>query len=186
MKETFNSSKKVLYFNAKEKFAVHQFGISFRELLEENHKDGQQLIFLCIGSDRATGDCLGPILGDKLSQHSLTNYKVYGTLEQPVHAKNLTDTIETIYKEHSDPFIVAIDSSLGRASHIGYVTLGKGSLKPGAGVEKELPSVGDLFITGIVNFSGIFDQMLLQTTRLHVVMSLANNIYSGIRRGIFI
>lgn len=186
MKQLLSPSKKVLYFNAKDDFAAHQFGSAFRELLEENHKAGQPIIFLCIGSDRATGDCLGPILGDKLSKLSLSHFKVYGTLKEPVHAKNLAETIDTIYKEHDNPFIIAIDSSLGRASHVGYVTLGKGALKPGAGVEKELPSVGDLFITGIVNFSGIFDQMLLQTTRLHLVMSLANNIYSGIRRGIFI
>lgn len=180
------SSKKVHYFNANDNFAAHQFGVAFRTLLEENHIDGQPLIFLCIGSDRATGDCLGPLLGEKLSTLSLSHFKVYGTLKQPVHAKNLSETIATIYREHENPFIVAIDSSLGRASHVGYVTLGKGALKPGAGVEKELPSVGDLFITGIVNFSGIFDQMLLQTTRLYLVMSLADNIYTGIRRGIFI
>lgn len=175
--------KKVFYFNSKEEYVAHKFGTTFGKLLEENFKEGQTLVFLCIGSDRATGDCLGPILGQKLAKLSYQDYIVYGTLEQPVHAKNLVETMKQIYTELENPFIVAVDSSLGRASHVGYVTLGKGSLKPGAGVEKELPSVGDLFITGIVNFSGLFDQMLLQTTRLHVVMSLANNIYSGIRRG---
>lgn len=184
MKQLLGKQSKVFYFNSKEQYTAHQFGLQFGKLLDENFKDGQRLVFLCIGSDRATGDCLGPILGQKLSKLSVQEYIVYGTLEHPVHAKNLEDTIKQIYEEQENPFIVAIDSSLGRASHVGYVTLGKGSLKPGAGVEKELPSVGDLFITGIVNFSGLFDQMLLQTTRLHVVMSLANNIYSGIRRGI--
>lgn len=186
LKQLIHSPKKVLYFNAKEDFSAKQFGEAFRKLLEENLESNQTLVFLCIGSDRATGDCLGPILGDRLSKLSLNRYQVYGTLENPVHAKNLSDTIEYIYKKYSNPFIVAVDSSLGQASHVGYVTLGKGTLKPGAGVDKELPAVGDLFITGIVNFSGMFDQMLLQTTRLHLVMSLANNIYYGIQKGILI
>lgn len=145
---------------------------------------GQTLVFLCIGSDRATGDSLGPIIGHKLSRQDKTHYVVYGTLEEPVHAKNLEATVESIYRRHRNPFIVAIDASLGCSAHIGYYTLGVGALKPGAGVGKELLSVGDLFITGIVNLSGLLDHMLLQTTRLHTVMALADRICLGIWYGI--
>jgi putative sporulation protein YyaC len=81
-----------------------------------------------------------------------------------------------INQKHDNAFIIAIDASLGTSDHIGYITLGEGPLKPGAGVDKELPEVGDLFITGIVNFSGMLDHMLLQTTRLNVVMSMADQI----------
>ncbi len=176
--------EKIYYFNPEEQLASYYFGEALSKLLEENYRRGQELVFLCIGSDRATGDCLGPILGYKLTRLPSKDYFVYGTLEQPVHAKNLANTIQEIYHTHMDPFIIAIDSSLGRATHIGYATLGKGPLKPGAGVDKDLPCVGDLFITGIVNLSGMFDHMLLQTTRLNVVMSLADHIYLGIRQGI--
>jgi putative sporulation protein YyaC len=79
-----------------------------------------------------------------------------------VHAKNLRDTIQTIYETHEDAFIIAIDASLGRSDHIGFITIGEGPLKPGAGVDKNLPEVGDVFITGIVNFSGMLDNMLLR------------------------
>ncbi|WP_312492801.1 spore protease YyaC, partial [Anaerosporobacter sp.] len=74
-----------------------------------------------------------------------------------------------------------IDASLGNSNHVGFITLGEGPLKPGAGVSKDLPAVGDLFITGIVNFSGLLDNMLLQTTRLNIVMKLADCICLGIR-----
>lgn len=186
MNQIAAKKEKIYYFNPEESLAVHHFSITFSRLLEENYQKGQELIFLCIGSDRATGDCLGPILGYKLSKLPFQGYHVYGTLERPVHAKNLVETINEIYNNYRNPFVIAVDSSLGRASHIGYVTLGKGALKPGAGVSKELPAVGDIFITGIVNISGLFDHMLLQTTRLNIVMSLADNIYSGIRRGILL
>ena len=86
-----------------------------------------------------------------------------------------------INQKHENAFIIAIDASLGKSDHIGYITLGEGPLKPGAGVDKDLPEVGDLFITGIVNFSGMFDHMLLQTTRLNVVMSMADQICIAIR-----
>ena len=169
-----------------EKGSAFELGRMLSDLMREYAISNRSIIFLCIGSDRATGDCLGPIIGYKLSKYKKTrNYYVYGTLDEPVHAKNLKDTIEMIYQSHEDAFIIAIDASLGKSNHIGYITLGKGPLKPGAGVDKDLPAVGDIFITGIVNFSGMLDHMLLQTTRLNVVMSLADQICLAINYCIY-
>lgn len=170
----------VYYFNPEDKHSAYEFGKQLFLLTKSHMHFHKTIVFLCIGSDRATGDCLGPIIGYKLSNQPYFRYKIYGTLKEPVHAKNLAETIKHIYDLYEDPCIIAIDASLGKASHIGYITVGKGSLKPGAGVDKDLPHVGDIFITGIVNFSGILDQMLLQTTRLNVVMDLADFICLGI------
>lgn len=179
--KNMQKEKKLLYFNVNDRHSSLEFGDALYRLLGDELMDGRPLVFLCIGSDRATGDCLGPLLGHKLLESLYDScYTVYGTLKEPVHAKNLKETIEKIYHIHHNPLIVAIDASLGKSSHIGYYTLGEGPLKPGAGVDKELPFVGDFYITGIVNMSGLLDQMLLQTTRLHVVMSLSEQIYAGI------
>ena len=177
----FKSKSQISYFNSTEKRSAYDLGCTLSDLIREHVISNKTIIFLCIGSDRATGDCLGPIIGYKLSKYKkYNNYYVYGTLEEPVHAKNLKDTIEMIYQTHDDAFIIAIDASLGKSNHIGYITIGEGPLKPGAGVDKDLPAVGDIFITGIVNFSGMLDNMLLQTTRLNVVMSMADQICLGI------
>ncbi len=176
----------IYYYDSSDRQSPLAFGDDLFELIAERYRlfpeSAGRLVFLCIGSDRATGDCLGPIVGHKLRQLNMAGCSVYGTLESPVHARNLKETIEYIETFHTDPVIVAIDASLGRSSHIGYFTLGRGALKPGAGVDKELPSVGDLCITGIVNMSGFLDHMLLQTTRLHIVMKLADPICEGIAR----
>jgi putative sporulation protein YyaC len=154
----------ISYFNSTDKNIAYELGCSLSDKLREQVLLNKTIVFLCIGSDRATGDCLGPIIGYKLSKYKKYHkYYVYGTLEEPVHAKNLKNTIDMIYQTHEDAFVIAIDASLGKSSHIGYITLGEGPLKPGAGVDKDLPEVGDIFITGIVNFSGLLDNMLLQT-----------------------
>lgn len=181
MNQCLNSKKSILYFNSVDKFCSIRFSKALSELLNKYQTENQTIIFLCIGSDRATGDSLGPIIGYQLSKMNAHNCIIYGTLENPVHAKNLADTIMHIETTHRNSIIVAIDASLGTSSHIGYITLGEGTLKPGAGVEKKLPAVGDIFITGIVNLSGVFDQMLLQSTRLNVVMKMAECISMGIR-----
>ena len=72
------------------------------------------------------------------------------------------------------------ESSIGRHEHVGYITVGMGSLKPGLGVRKNLGAVGDVFITGIVGSGGAWEPLLLQNTRLSVVMELADCIFEGI------
>lgn len=168
------------YFNATDSNASYYFSNKLSHLIEENINQNQEIIILCIGSDRSTGDSLGPLIGYKLFQRRIDNLKVYGTLDSPVHAVNLKLTLETIKEEHPGAFIIAVDASLGKAEHIGYITLSTKSLKPGLGVNKDLPEVGNLCITGIVNISGVMDTMVLQSTRLSTVMELADCISNGI------
>jgi len=178
----FRSKNKIIYFDSNERNSAYELGLALSLCIKKHLISARNIVFLCIGSDRATGDSLGPIIGYKLSKYiNHPNFHIYGTLAHPVHAKNLKDTVAMIKKKHGNAFIIAIDASLGKSDHIGYVTLGEGPLKPGAGVDKDLPEVGDLFITGIVNFSGMFEHMLLQTTRLNVVMSMADLICTAIR-----
>lgn len=176
----------IVYFSPQQKKALHHFKhllIQYEKQIRNNHLTP---IFLCIGSDRATGDCYGPLVGDALSKYynsypvSRTHIPVYGTLDSPVHALNLQKNIEEIYNNYKNPYIIAIDASLGISSHIGYVTVGKGPLFPGIGVQKSLPQVGDLAITGIVNHTCNNCRGTLQSTKLSVVMNLANFTSDGI------
>ncbi len=155
-------------------------GTVLRYLISEHDKAHDSVVILCIGTDRSTGDSLGPLIGYKLSKRHIFSCHVYGTLKEPVHAVNLRETLENIKKKHPNALVIAIDASLGTSSHVGYITMGRGSLRPGLGVRKELPAVGDIYITGIVNFSGLLDNLLLQTTRLATVMQLADCISMGL------
>ncbi len=138
------------------------------------------IVFVCIGTDRATGDCLGPLVGYKIREMRYDNVHVYGTLEEPVHAKNLQEYM-TLIEQYRNPFIIAIDACLGRLERIGCVSIKEGALTPGSGVNKTLPAVGNISITGIVNVGGFMEIMILQNTRLSVVMNMANLIANGIK-----
>ncbi|AFM02501.1 MULTISPECIES: spore protease YyaC [Desulfitobacterium] len=143
-------------------------------LIEVLHSERHRpLVFLCIGTDRSTGDALGPITGTYLSQKALPKLSVLGTLEQPVHAANLSEYISHIQNSYYNPFIIAIDACLGKMDSVGNITLANGPLKPGAGVHKELPAVGEVHLTGIVNVGGFMEYMVLQNTRLGLVWRMA-------------
>jgi putative sporulation protein YyaC len=145
------------------------------------HKINSNIVILCIGTDRSTGDCLGPLVGYKLkNNYTLNNVTVFGTLFEPVHAKNLNLIIDRINSTFQNSLIIAVDASLGKSENIGKINLYNGPLYPGAGVSKNLPAVGDISITGIVNISGYMEYMVLQNTRLSIVMQMADIISMSI------
>lgn len=154
---------------------IHEHLIKY---YDSNYSD---IVVLCIGTDRSTGDCLGPLTGYKLSYVSriYPNVYVLGTLEEPIHAKNLEEKITHIYSSYNNPFVIAIDACLGKLERVGYINVAKGALKPGAGVNKDLPKIGDVHVTGVVNLGGFMEYIILQNTRLGTVMKMADVISSS-------
>lgn len=145
------------------------------KMLIPNGQKLEDVIFLCIGTDRSTGDSLGPYIGTKLKEKGYKN--VYGTLDEPVHAMNLEETIANFSK---DKFVIAFDACLGHSASVGYIQVVNGPLRPGAGVGKNLPHVGDIHMTGIVNVGGFMEYFVLQNTRLSLVMQLGNKILNAV------
>ncbi|MCI9178548.1 MAG: spore protease YyaC [Lachnospiraceae bacterium] len=180
------SRPEIFYYNTRPEYKPRALAIKLAEMIREEMKGGKKgIVFLCIGTDRSTGDSLGPLVGYKLLERGLKGKAfrqaaVFGTLDRPVHAMNLEQYHAFVLKNFPDRVVVAIDASVGNREHVGYVTLGKGALKPGLGVSKNLSEVGDIFITGIVGGCTSFDPVMLQSIRLSVVMHLADCICESI------
>lgn len=151
----------------------------YQHLLAGDPDGCRDPVYLCIGTDRATGDCLGPLVGSRLSS-LLPAAMVYGTLEKPAHAMNLAETLDTAALKTPRAIIVAIDACLGRVDRIGFINVKKGCLQPGTALQKELPAVGDFHISGVVNVGGLLDHLVLQNTRLYVVYRMAELIAEGL------
>lgn len=145
---------------------------------------GRPPVLLCIGSDRSIGDSLGPLVGSFLKEAELSAVQIHGTLEEPVHAANLGTVLSMMNDLYRNPLIIAVDACLGRAESVGMLTLGAGSLTPGAGVNKSLPAVGDLYATGVVNVGGFMEYFVLQNTRLSLVVKMARVLADGLRIGL--
>lgn len=142
------------------------------------------VVLVCIGTDRSIGDSLGPLIGSYLSESADRPYTVLGTLDDPVHASNLADTLARVESTCQHPFIIGIDACLGRVESVGLLTVGTGSVKPGAGVNKSLPAVGQVYLTGVVNVGGFMEFLVLQNTRLSFVMRMAKVAAQGLQVGL--
>lgn len=131
------------------------------------------LLFCCIGTDRSTGDALGPLTGSLLEALPSFPFEVVGTLEKPLHALNLKERLDELHERYEQPYVVAIDACLGQIDNIGKIIIQDGPLLPGKAVKKELPPVGDLAIKGVVNVSGFMEFSVLQNTRLHLTYEMS-------------
>lgn len=133
----------------------------------------REYVIVCIGTDRSTGDAFGPLTGYFLTELKPKHIYVHGTLGDPVHAANLQEHINLIKHTYRRPFIIAVDACLGKPSSVGHLIAGLGSIKPGAALNKSLPEIGDIHMTGVVNVSGFMEHSVLQNTRLSGVVDMA-------------
>ena len=138
-------------------------------------------VVVCIGSDLAIGDSLGPITG------SMLRYKtqglgvfLYGTLSAPVTAKEI-GYIRTFLKEtHKGSQIIAVDAAVGEEGDVGLLRITNAPLYPGAGANKKLGALGDISVLGIVAEKSITNYALLNTTRLNLVYTMSEIISDGL------
>src|SRR5207302_1572737 len=77
------------------------------------HDVGRPVAVACLGTDRSTGDALGPLAGEGLLRLGADPALVIGTLENPLHALNLEARLGPLYARRPRPLIVAIDAALG-------------------------------------------------------------------------
>lgn len=141
---------------------------------------GRKPIILCIGSDLAIGDSLGPICGTLLHRHKNADLFVYGTLKTTVTAKEVGYMDTFLKQTHPHEPVIAIDAAVGEADDIGLIKIDDRGIYPGAGANKKLPPIGDIGIMGIVAEKSLFNYSLLNLTRLNLVYQMADVIASAI------
>ena len=161
---------------------IDLLALRLKEIILNSKCENKDIIFLCIGSDRYVGDSLGPLVGSMLEE-SQVPYRVYGTLDEPVHAFNLKGILKDIHKQFRKPLVFCIDACLGTIDQVGYIIFEEGPLTPGKALEKILPEVGDFHFKGMVNYiDPLPKSQFLNDTRLSTVMKLAKLIAMVITR----
>lgn len=159
--------------NYKSENAVEVLSSALKDIIDKN------TVIVCIGTDRAIGDTLGPLVGTML-QNNNYKYPVYGTLNNPIHALNIYESIEKIKQNHKNGNFLAIDACLGSKSNIGIIQIREGPIFPGKGVGKKLPQIGDNSIVGIVDKIDENNKFSFNNIRLSFILELAELISSAI------
>lgn len=104
------------------------------------------IVFICIGSNKVTGDCLGPLVGSYLK--NMYKATVYGDMENPINYQNAEKIMEKIKNNNSESLKVVIDSALGK--NIGDIIIDDGKVEIGKGLNKNKKIYGDISIKVVV------------------------------------
>lgn len=137
-----------------------------------------ELAFLCIGTDRSTGDSLGPLVGTMLEERGFG--RVFGTLKEPCDAERLPKVAEALAMQGA--VVLAIDACLGRPESVGAYLVSDGPLTPARSVGRGFPPVGAYSVAAIVNENGPKPYFTLQTTSLGRVIGMATVIADALTR----
>lgn len=139
-----------------------------------------RVTILCIGTDANIADSLGPLVGTMLVEAG-SLLPVYGTLDQPIHARNLMGRIQAIQRNHPGFLELAIDASAGKKEEIGTIEIKNCGVYPGKALHKKLPQVGHISILGKVGvFQGHRTPGHLTEGRLGMIYRMAQIIARGI------
>ncbi len=133
-------------------------------------------VVVCIGSDLAIGDSLGPICGTMLRKQKPADLFVYGTLKKTITAKEIGYMNEFLRETHPGRPVIAVDAAVGDAGDIGLIRVTGSGVRPGLGTGKKMARIGDVGILGIVAEKSLFNYSLLNLTRLNLVYKMAERI----------
>ena len=138
-------------------------------------------VVVCVGSDLAIGDSLGPITGSMLRYKTQgLNVFLYGTLASPVTAKEIPYMRTFLKETHPKSPIIAIDAAVGEAGDIGLIKIIDKPLMPGSGANKKLGAIGDFSIMGVVAEKSVKSYALLNATRLNLVYTMSEIIANAL------
>ncbi len=162
-------------FNTYSKTVSQGISSALKECNDKNKKP----VFVCIGSDLVLGDSLGPLVGTLLRKRNLISY-IYGTLNFPITAKEISYVKTYLKQMHPNSVIIAIDAAVGSNDDVGIIKISDKGLMPGLGVNKSLGIVGEISIVGIVATKSLQNYNLYNLTRLNLVYKMAEEIANGI------
>ena len=185
----------IIYKNGIVIFFIHilKYKVILEGMLEDNFKEyidklkselsvDRDIVFLCIGTDRVIGDCLGPITGSLL-KNLYNKENIYGDLDENLTFENIEERVNEIYVRYPNPYIVAIDAALSSESNIGKFFVDSGGINFGEGLDKHRGRIGDLGIKVVVGKDYNNNEMnfeVLQNTRLSEIIKLSKKTVDGI------
>lgn len=147
----------------------------------------KEMVFLCIGTDKVLGDCIGPLVGSKLNdyfdRYNKYDVYIYGSLEEPINYSNVNDIIKMINNNYENPCVIVVDAALSKRENIGKIFVSKGLTLLGSSLNKKKIEVGDISIKAVVGNDYKYSKLNLdelQNQPLNRIIKLSNIIANGI------
>ena len=165
-----------------EKFCIeYEFSLSKTKICQSLAQIlGKKLpVIVCVGTDAVVGDCLGPLVGTLLKERLLGKTFIFGTVENPITAKEVKTVADFVKNAYPYSPVLAIDAALGSRDEIGSLKIADCPIRPGLGVDKRLGEIGSASIMGVVEDKER-GKTLLSTVRFSLIYKMATAICGGV------
>jgi putative sporulation protein YyaC len=133
-------------------------------------------VVMCIGSERVSGDLLGPAVGRRLVEDYNLRAYVYGVTGRNINGANIDFYDRFIREVHKDSKVVAVDACLGARREIGKIKVGNCGVGAGHAVRKSGKRYGDVGVVGIVAENAEDNVMQLISVEVATVEELSGRI----------
>lgn len=164
----------------------NQFIEDFKEALYnmKKTKEFDKIFFICAGTDKITGDSLGPFVGSKLeeyfSEKNYSNIYIYGTLDNNINHENIKNILNKIDKKTG---VIIVDAALSNKQNMGNIYVLNKKTVLGKGLKKNNFKIGDISIKTVVardykNLIGNFNA--LKRAPITKIIKLSNILSEGI------
>lgn len=110
-------------------------------------------VIVCVGSDKISGDSLGPLVGSYLKDDNVP-CPVYGAMGNTVNGVNIEEYRRMLSRYHRGVPIIAIDAAVGNADEVGQIKFRLGGVQAGGAIGRSETPLGDLAILGVVSAKG--------------------------------
>lgn len=144
----------------------------------------QMPVIICVGTDKAAGDSLGPLVGSKLNNVLRGKAYVYGNMQYPVTAKESETIYKTVRFLHPLSKILVVDAGVGDESEIGLIKVLNGGIKPGLALNKNLSVLGDVSIVGITAPRENASEHLIYKADIGAVYKMSSIIAAAVAKAI--
>lgn len=169
----------------KNRVKYNKFICDLYNCLYDVENDNKDIVILCIGTDKMTGDCFGPLVGEKIKEKIGTDSRlacVYGDLENPIVFNRINPILNEIKEKYKNPYIISIDAALSEERNVGKIIVKKKAIELGKSLKSEEIKVGDISIRGVVGkYYKDYEKNILslQSTSLYLVRELASIVGMG-------
>ncbi len=144
-----------------------------------------KFVILCIGSDKISGDSLGPLVGGMLREKYKLPCPVYGTEKAPVNGVNLPEYREMLTLFHPNAAVIAVDAAIGLKAEVGKIKIRSGGIKAGGAIAAPHKALGSIGILGVVAEKCNNPLAALLETPFGLVEAVAEKIACAIASAVF-
>ena len=152
---------------------------AIKDFLLNMCKGYENVAFVFIGTDANVGDSLAPMAGSLVHKTASAVF-CYGNLNCTITARDVPYIAAYIKRAHPLSRVVVIDAAVGKKEDVGSIKILPRSIRPGLGVSKNLPPIGDVSVIGVISERSKCNLAMLGYAKVSNVYAMAKVISDGI------